>query len=68
MKVLWKHASVGEAKGLLDKEKAEDITLPDDVVLEIETCLRESARSLPPSARLFQGWNVGLLERYQDEG
>ncbi|CZR53877.1 uncharacterized protein PAC_03759 [Phialocephala subalpina] len=67
MKVLWKHASKEETKALLDNEKAEDTTLPDDAVKEIETCLRESARCLPPSSRLFQGWNVSLLERYLDE-
>lgn len=66
MKVLWKHASGEETKKLLANEAAEDISLPDDAVAEVEKCLRESARCLPPNARLFQGWNVGLLERYQD--
>lgn len=67
MKVLWKPVSNAESTKLIDTQKAEDIVLPRDAVVEIEKHLRESARLLPPSARLFQGWNVGLLERYEEE-
>ncbi|KUJ08548.1 uncharacterized protein LY89DRAFT_676949 [Mollisia scopiformis] len=67
MKVLWKLITDVESLALIDSGKAEDVKLPADAVAEIETCLRDSARFLPPSARMFQGWNVGLLERYQDE-
>lgn len=67
MKVLWKPISNAESSTLIDNSKAEDIKLPADAVTEIEKCLRDSARFLPPSARIFQGWNVGLSERYQDE-
>jgi hypothetical protein len=67
MKVLWKPISEEKSSKLIDTQKAEDISLPRDAVVEIEKCLRDSARFLPPSARLFQGWNVGLLQRYEEE-
>lgn len=66
MKVLWKPVSDAESAKLIDSQKAEDIILSADAVVEIEKHLRESARFLPPSARSFQGWNVGLLERYEE--
>lgn len=66
MKVLWKPISDAQSSTLIDSGKAEDVHLPGDVVEEVERYLRDSARFLPPSARMFQGWNVGLLERYWD--
>jgi len=32
---------------------------------ELESALRTSTRLLPPTAREFQGWTVGLLDRYE---
>ncbi|KAE8449207.1 hypothetical protein EG329_008374 [Mollisiaceae sp. DMI_Dod_QoI] len=67
MKILWKRINEKETTTLLDDGKAEDVVLPADAVMEIEKCLRDTSRFLPPSARIFQGWDVGLLERYQNE-
>ncbi|KAL2066218.1 hypothetical protein VTL71DRAFT_2289 [Oculimacula yallundae] len=65
MKVFWRPISVDEAKTLLDAETADELVLPEDIVVKIEGILRDSALCLPPSARKFQDWDVGLLERYQ---
>lgn len=65
MKVFWKPVTEKDAKGLLDSNTAEEIQYPADAILEIEQCLRKSALCLPPSARKFRDWDVGLLERYQ---
>jgi ubiquitin-protein ligase E3 D len=65
MKVFWQMVSVEEAIVLMDKEGVEEVALPQEVIIEIEGCLRTSAGFLPPSARKFQEWEVGLLERYE---
>ncbi|KAH7413124.1 ubiquitin-conjugating enzyme E2-binding protein [Cadophora sp. MPI-SDFR-AT-0126] len=65
MKVFWKPISTNEARSLLDDGNAEELILPDEIVVEVGGILRDSACCLPPSARKFKEWNVGLLERYQ---
>lgn len=67
MKVFWKVVSSHEAAILLDSDSVEDLELQTDGLLEIERCLRESAVCLPPSARKFKEWDVGLLDRYQQQ-
>ncbi|KAH7370547.1 ubiquitin-conjugating enzyme E2-binding protein [Rhexocercosporidium sp. MPI-PUGE-AT-0058] len=66
-KVFWKVITSSEAKALLDGESAEEIVLPDGAVVEIGGNLRDSALCLPPSARKFREWDVGLMERYQPD-
>lgn len=65
MKVFWKSISTDDARSLLDGGSAEELILPDEIVVEIGGILRDSAVCLPPSARKFKEWDVGLLERYQ---
>ena len=64
MKIFWKPVSAAEADRLLGGATHEEVSLPASAIVEIEDCLRESASFLPPGARKFQGWDVGLLERF----
>jgi hypothetical protein len=66
MKVFWKLASREEADSSVESESAEEVLLPTEVIDEIKVCLQESALILPPSARKFKEWYVGLLERYEE--
>jgi hypothetical protein len=43
----------------------EELILPASIYEEFETELRSSTNILPESARTFQEWSVGLLERYE---
>ncbi|PVH77853.1 hypothetical protein DL98DRAFT_423127 [Cadophora sp. DSE1049] len=65
MKVFWKSISMDDARSLLDGGTAEELLLPDEILVEIGRVLRDSACCLPPSARKFKEWDVGLLDRYQ---
>ncbi|EKD16227.1 snf2 family helicase [Drepanopeziza brunnea f. sp. 'multigermtubi' MB_m1] len=65
MKVFWKLVTSQDAVELLDSSNVEDVQTPTEGIREIEGVLRESAFVLPPSARKFKDWDVGLLERYQ---
>ncbi|CAL3966930.1 unnamed protein product [Diplocarpon coronariae] len=65
MKVFWRIVGAEEAAALLDSDSVEEMQLPSGGTLEIERDLRESALWLPPSARKFKDWDVGLLARYQ---
>jgi hypothetical protein len=66
MKVFWKLVSREEADSSVESESAEELLLPTEVIDEIKACLQESALVLPPSARKFKEWDVGLLERYEE--
>ncbi|CAG8984195.1 hypothetical protein HYALB_00004178 [Hymenoscyphus albidus] len=67
MKVFWNTVDEEAAAKLQEREDTEELSLPLEAIGEVVDCLMGSARMLPPSARKFQTWNVGLLERY-DEG
>jgi hypothetical protein len=67
MKVFWKTVSAAEATISMDSAGVEELSLPTEVILEMEKCLRDSARLLPPNVRRFKEWNVGLLERFEEE-
>ena len=49
-----------------DPENAsiEDVEFPSDLFDELRDALKASQRLLPPTAKKFQGWDVGLLERF----
>jgi hypothetical protein len=66
MKVFWKLISRDEADSSVESESAEEVLLPTEVIDDIKACLQESALILPPSARKFKEWDVGLLERYEE--
>lgn len=63
MKVFWKSVSEQEADKLMNT--AEEVPLPSEAIEEVSNTLHKSALMLPPSARKFQGWDVGLLERWE---
>lgn len=55
----------------------EDVEFPPELYEELQRSLYESQNIIPATARKFQGWEVGLLERFdvgeevlgeQDEG
>lgn len=64
MKIFWKAVTEEQAVKLLDT--VEEVPLPSEAIKEVSSCLGDSASMLPPSARKFQGWNVGLLERWEE--
>ncbi|KAG9228361.1 ubiquitin-conjugating enzyme E2-binding protein [Amylocarpus encephaloides] len=66
MKIFWNPITEEDAVRLQDRQDTEELSLPLETLRELETSLRDSAAILPLSARKFQGWNVGLLERYED--
>lgn len=66
MKVFWKAISLDEANTLIEKPEVEDLTLPLDAVTSLRAHLCDSALLLPESSQRFQGWEVGLLERYEE--
>ncbi|KAL5121369.1 hypothetical protein ACEQ8H_000837 [Pleosporales sp. CAS-2024a] len=49
-----------------DPESAniEDVEFPEELFIELRDVLRESQNVLPPTARKFQGWEVGLIQRF----
>lgn len=66
MKVFWKTLTLDAAEELVGSNGVEEVFLPNESICGIEACLQSTSSFLPPSARKFQGWNVGLLERYEE--
>lgn len=64
-KVFYKE--IDDALDLLDQNNNtyEELALPDEEVSQLRQTLLESAQMLPQSARTFQEWQVGLLDRYE---
>lgn len=56
----WQPLKPGEP----ESASVEDVEFPEDLFLELRNALHESQKVLPPTARNFQGWEVGLLERF----
>lgn len=42
----------------------EDVEFPEELFEDLGRTLEESQGLLPATARVFQGWKVGLLERF----
>lgn len=63
MKVFYLH--VAEPQKILNELSAtvEELFLPAAILEMLEKTLRESTDLLPPAARRFQVWDVGLLDR-----
>jgi hypothetical protein len=57
---IWQPLKPGEP----ESASIEDVEFPEELFLELRDVLQESQRVLPPTARKFQGWEVGLLERF----
>jgi hypothetical protein len=66
MKVFWKAVTMETGEALVEGSGVEEILLPAEAICGIQSCLRSTSSLLPPSARKFQNWNVGLLERYDE--
>ncbi|KAF2792235.1 hypothetical protein K505DRAFT_326309 [Melanomma pulvis-pyrius CBS 109.77] len=65
MKVFYQHQTFALPKaGEQESASIEDVEFPGGLYEELERGLRESGGLLPVSARQFQGWEVGLLERF----
>jgi ubiquitin-protein ligase E3 D len=56
-----------DAQKLLDEHQAslEELQLPGPIFESFKTALIESTDLLPPSARKFQDWTIGLIDRYE---
>lgn len=66
MKIFYKLiVSSSEAEELMAKEGVEEVLLPQEAIVEMREALVESKKWLPPSARSFREWDVGLLERFE---
>jgi len=52
---------------LLDENSTslEELVIPEPALEEFGQTLKESTEILPQSARTFQEWQVGLLDRYE---
>jgi len=60
-KQTWQALKPGEP----ESASIEDVEFPVDLYEELEKGLEGSQRLLPPTAKKFQGWDVGLLERFE---
>lgn len=63
MKVYYKH--ILNPSKILEQEssKVDELQLPSDAMTSLVSALHTSSRLLPISARKFQEWTVGFLER-----
>lgn len=52
------------APGEPESATTEDISFPQELYEHLKQALKSSQRLLPATARRFQGWEVGLLERF----
>ncbi|KAI4920589.1 hypothetical protein J4E85_009356 [Alternaria conjuncta] len=60
-KQTWQALKPGEP----ESATIEDVEFPAGLYEELEKGLERSQRLLPPTAKKFQGWDVGLLERFE---
>ena len=67
MKVFYQ--VVPRPKGLLEQPQVgmEDINVPLKILSAVHASLEQSTSLIPGSARRFQDWRVGLLERFDVE-
>lgn len=65
MKVFWKREAWAAPKtGEVEKADTEEVEFPGALFGELREALEGSQGVLPVGARRFQGWEVGLLERF----
>lgn len=57
---MWEPPKAGEP----EKVDVEEAVLPGALFEELGRTLEKSQKILPVGARKFQGWEVGLLERF----
>jgi hypothetical protein len=56
----WQPLKPGEP----ESASIEDVEFPEELFQKLRSVLEDNQRVLPPTARKFQGWEVGLLERF----
>ena len=59
-KQIWTPLRPGEP----ESATIEDVEFPQELYEQLEKSLDDSQDVLPATARKFQGWDVGLLERF----
>jgi hypothetical protein len=59
-KQTWQPLKPGEP----ESASIENVEFPEGLFEELRHVLEESQKVLPPTARKFQGWEVGLLQRF----
>ena len=59
MKVLYR--TISDLPTFLEKSKIEELVLPGHILSAFRADLDSSNMMLPASARILQGWKVGLL-------
>jgi ubiquitin-protein ligase E3 D len=65
MKIFYRRQTYAQPKpGEAESATIEEVVFPTDLYNELSSTLEQSQRILPASARKFQGWEVGLLERF----
>jgi ubiquitin-protein ligase E3 D len=69
IKLLYREIPYAKAEELLESvnDNVQEITLPLDAIEEVRERLNNATSLLPSTDQLFQGWHVGLLERYEKE-
>jgi hypothetical protein len=66
MKILWKSIDTeDDAVAQRGQLSVEQITLPTEIFDSISNSLQRSSALLPSSTKTFNGWQVGLLERFR---
>lgn len=70
MKILFRSIAVDEGNKLVDTmtSDVQDISFPSSVIDAAAEVLTSSNALLPPKERSFNGWKVGLLERWNESG
>ncbi|KAF2187023.1 hypothetical protein K469DRAFT_705573 [Zopfia rhizophila CBS 207.26] len=65
MKIFWQPQTFDPtSNGVQESTSVEEVAFPEEVSSELKRVLEGSQKLLPGNARKFQGWNVGLLERF----
>jgi hypothetical protein len=67
IKLLYRIISRTEADAMLEKISSEvqEVGLPKKAIQEVRGVLERSNFLLPERERVFKGWRVGLLERWE---
>jgi len=61
------YQKIDDSQKLLDEHQAslEELPLPASIYDSFQNSLTESSDLLPPSARKFEDWTIGLLDRFE---
>lgn len=71
MKVFWQSISpTSDQRESLEQQSfsVEEVVFPKHVFGKLQEALEDARHLLPASARRFREWEVGLLERFDEEG